>query len=180
MKRNVIVYISMSLDGYIADKNGSVDWLAPYSSAEYDYGYTAFLQTIDTILIGKKTYDQIMTELSCHTWPYAGKKCYVFTQQNLKNTNHVTFCNENICDFICGLKKQQGRHIWVLGGAALARPLIENNCIDQYRIFVMPLLLGGGTALFPKNGVLQKQKLLSVKKHNDVLELLYASQNAPI
>ena len=81
MKRKVIIYISMSLDGYIADKNGSVDWLAEQSSTQYDYGYSAFLKTIDTILMGKKTYDQIITELSAHTWPYAGKKCYFFTHK---------------------------------------------------------------------------------------------------
>ncbi len=177
MKRKVIIYISMSLDGYIADKNGSVDWLAEQSSTQYDYGYSAFLKTIDTILMGKKTYDQIITELSAHTWPYAGKKCYVFTHKKLQNTNQVTFCNENICDFVSNLKKQKGEHIWVCGGAVLAHSLIKNDSIDQYHIFVMPILLGGGISLFQGNIFPKKLHLLSVKKHNDIVEMVYQKKD---
>ena len=81
----IILYVAISLDGYIAKKDGSVDWLSSYDE---DYGYEKFLSTLDTIIMGRKTYQQV---LSFGEWPYSGLKTYVFTHQKFKDENNVKF-----------------------------------------------------------------------------------------
>ena len=80
-------------------------------------------------------------------------------------------------EFVSNLKKQKGEHIWVCGGAVLAHSLIKNDSIDQYHIFVMPILLGGGISLFQGNIFPKKLHLLSVKKHNDIVEMVYQKKD---
>lgn len=80
--KKVVLYIAMSLDGYIADCRRSVDWIKGQDdSAEMPDTYSAFFDTIDTVIMGKRTYDQITTELSPDTWPYAGAVTYVLTHR---------------------------------------------------------------------------------------------------
>ena len=82
--RNVILYIAMSLDGYLADANGGVAWLDGDGSDSLHPGsYEAFSETVDTVLMGYRTYRQIVTELSPETWPYCGKTTYVWTHREL-------------------------------------------------------------------------------------------------
>lgn len=78
--REVILYIALSLDGYIADENGDVGWLGG-SDEEYesDEGYERFQQTVDTVVMGYNTYHQIVTELSPDKWPYPQLESYIFT-----------------------------------------------------------------------------------------------------
>ena len=96
---NIILYIAISLDGYIAKKDGSVDWL---SSFEEDYGYEKFISSIDTIIMGSKTYQQVLT---FGEWPYKGLKTYVFTHQKLKDDENVEFVSGSITQKINRIKK---------------------------------------------------------------------------
>lgn len=113
--KKVILYIAMSLNGKIARKNGSVDWLESLPNPEKtDYGYNDFVKTIDTTIMGNSTYQQLMS------WgiefPYDGKKNYVFTKNTtLENTEYVDFVSENHIDFVCKLKQQEGNDIWLIG-----------------------------------------------------------------
>ena len=82
MERKVILYLAMSLDGFIADKNGGVGWMDLANNGEAfegDYGYAAFSAEVDTVLMGMTTYRQITQELSPGAWPYVGMECQVFT-----------------------------------------------------------------------------------------------------
>ena len=90
--REVILYIAMSLDGYIADKQGKVDWLTGQNpeSQEPD-SYSSFLQEIDTVIMGWNTYHQIMTELSPGQWVYEGLDCYVLTHRELPSAGQIHF-----------------------------------------------------------------------------------------
>ena len=83
MNRKVILYITASLDGYIARKDGSIDWLSgDGSDPNIDNGYSAFCKTVDTIIMGSKTYEQIIHELSPNMWIYDGMQCFVATTRN--------------------------------------------------------------------------------------------------
>ena len=85
--KNVILYIAVSLDGYIADCQKSVNWIKGQDdSVEMQDTYSTFFTTVDTIIMGKTTYDQIITELSPDKWPYLGAKTYVFTHKQITNT----------------------------------------------------------------------------------------------
>ena len=82
MERKVILYLAMSLDGFIADKNGGVGWMDLANNGEAfegDYGYAAFSAEVDTVLMGMTTYRQITQERSPGAWPYVGMECQVFT-----------------------------------------------------------------------------------------------------
>ena len=92
--RKVILYIAISLDGYVADNNGSVDWLGGVD-VDYagDYGYDDFIANVDTVVMGGRTYRQVVQELSPNVWPYAGLQSYVLTRQPLPDKNEIHFVN---------------------------------------------------------------------------------------
>lgn len=146
MKRNVILYIAVSLDGYIADREGGVGWLDAFSGC--DCGYNEFLEGVDTVLIGMRTYLQIINTLSPGIWPYRGLKSYVFTRRKMRSTELIEFVSEDPAAFVRRLRGQEGKGIWVCGGADLAGQLVRADEIDEYQLSVMPLLLGGGIRLF--------------------------------
>jgi len=133
----------MSLDGFIADRNGSVDWLP---EGEGDFGYSDFYETIDTLIMGRTTYDQILS--FGIEWPYAGKKCYVFTNRDHPSDPNTEFLTGDILSFVHNLKSKPGKNIWLVGGAALANTFMEYSLIDEYWVTVIPVILGDGVRLF--------------------------------
>jgi len=142
--RKIILYIATSIDGFIARENGDIDWLPQSNSQEEDYGYKKLLGSVDTLLIGRKTYDQI---LSFGKWPYKGKKCYVFTNSNPKPDNNVEFIN-NPVSFIKELIKKDGKDIWLVGGSELNTLLINEGLIDEIILTITPVVLGQGIKIF--------------------------------
>ncbi|MDK2807895.1 MAG: hypothetical protein PWP24_629 [Clostridiales bacterium] len=94
--RKLVLYIASSLDGYIATKDHQLDWLFSVEG-EGDNGYSAFYDTVDTILIGRVTYDWIM-EHENGAFPYQGKECYVFSRAKKEDNEQVTFLQEKLVD----------------------------------------------------------------------------------
>jgi len=88
--RNIVLYIAVSLDGYIARQDGSIDWLPQPSETDGDMGYREFYDTIDTVVMGRTTYEQVVNELSPDVWVYEGKACYVATTKQFEDTEDVT------------------------------------------------------------------------------------------
>lgn len=173
-ERKVILYIAMSLDGYIARKNGDIDWLCgDGSEPNSDFGYNEFYEGIDTVILGRTTYDQIVNELSVDNWQYEGIDSFVFTSKDTKNNEHAQFINEDICDFIKNLKKKEGKDIWIVGGAELIRHLTKENLIDEYIISVMPTILGQGIPLFKEETKELKLKLKESKVYNGSVMIHY-------
>ena len=172
--RNVVIYLAMSLDGYLADKSGGVDWLGGNGSdPAADGSYPAFYETIDTVVMGWNTYHQIITELSPGVNPYQGKKCYVFTHRKLENTPEFSFVNKPPAVFLAELKQQSGKDIWICGGADLVQQLIRANLVDQYCICIIPMLLGGGIAVFPRDCKERPLKLIRTEHYNGITDLVY-------
>ena len=119
--RSIILYIAMSLDGYIADREGGVDWLAGQEPGQdMPDSYSTLLERIDTVLLGWNTYHQLTTQLSPEQWPYEGLDCYVFTHRSLPSKEGITFSDADPCALVRELKARPGRDIWLCGGAALA------------------------------------------------------------
>ncbi len=146
--RKVILYIAMSLDGKIADADGGVDWLEQIPNPEgNNYGYNALLDQVDTTVMGNSTYRQI-----CDfpiPFPYAEKKNYVITRnEKLTQDENATFISSNIPERIAALKEEEGADIWLIGGAEVNTLLHNAGLIDEYMVFVMPVVLGAGVTLF--------------------------------
>lgn len=156
--RKLIVYMATSLDGYIADKKGSYDWLAE-NLRELDL--TTFHGTVDTILLGRVTHDQIVNEIERQAQPYPNVQSYVFTRSERENTEHITYTHASVCDVVRELKNEEGKDIWLLGGTSLVGQLQRENLIDEYHITTLPVLLGDGVPLFAKQ---QEAKQLGLKE----------------
>jgi dihydrofolate reductase len=143
MKRKIILYIASSLDGYIATKSDGLDWLF----MDQDYGYSEFIKNIDTVLMGRLTYQLI---LSFGDYPYKGTEGFVFSRKETRpKDEHVTFVSSDIKTFINDLKNKPGKNIWLVGGGELNRTFLELGLIDEFIISLHPILLGDGLPMFP-------------------------------
>ena len=167
--RKLILYIASSLDGFIARRDGSVDWLNEYDGKD-DYGYTELMERIDTLLIGRKTYNQI---LGFEKWPYKGKKCYVFTKKINKSkvNDELNFIND-IVGFTKKLKKEKGKDIWLVGGAEVISILINENLVDELILTIVPKVLNSGISLFKDINKLSL-KLNKMTKYGNLIQLKY-------
>jgi len=171
--RKIVLYIASSLDGYIARRNGGVDWLDNFNDTGEDYGYYKFYDSIDVTLMGNKTYK---TSMSLGDFPYKVKKNYVFTKQNiLPQADYVEFINNNIVSFSKELKTQKGKDIWLIGGTQINELFFNNEIIDELILTVMPVTLGNGIPLFTKNVKQLKFKLNKNKSYaKGVVQLHYS------
>ncbi|QHT70936.1 dihydrofolate reductase [Rhodocytophaga rosea] len=157
--RKVKLYIATSLDGKIARKDGSVNWLP--DPASEDYGYQPFDDSIDATLMGYKTYEIC---LQFGEWPYQGKSTYVFTRDSAKPVvPESILVTQNPVDFVRHLKEQKGKDIWLVGGGEIVSLFHDADLIDEYILAFIPVLLGEGIELFPN---IKKQENLRLIRHN--------------
>jgi dihydrofolate reductase len=151
-KPRVKLYIACSLDGFIAREDGSIDWLTEYeNNPETDYGYSEFYASIGTVLMGRKTYEQV---LSFGDWPYAEKRTCVFTGQKepLRREKGVEFVSGNVGEFMRRLKENTDENIWLVGGSQLIKAFLEEDLVEDLIVFIVPIILGGGIPLFDRLG----------------------------
>ena len=172
--RKVILYIAMSLDGLIADSGGNVDWLHGQDRTVEDIDtYPAFIKDIDTVVMGWRTYHQIVTELSPEEWPYPALTSYIITHRALPSTKDLKFVREDPCEAVQRLRQTPGRGIWICGGAEIVRPLVRADLIDEYHISIVPTLLGSGIRLWGETERELKLKLTRAQSYNGIAELVY-------
>ena len=140
-----VVYIAVSLDGYIADEGGDVHWLETFEKD--DYGYEGFIESIGSILMGRVTYDQIQ---SFGEWPYKDIPTLVWSGGSVEDPpGAARSWSENIEKTNSWLKEQAGdKDVWILGGAQTIHTFLGAGMIDHMDIFVIPMVLGGGIRLF--------------------------------
>jgi dihydrofolate reductase len=136
-----------SLDNYLARKDDAVDWLLwGKEAASY---MTAFWKTIDTVLMGRKTYEVARRNSKGSANPYPGIKSYVFSRTLKKSTGqNFEIISENAVEFVKNLKTQKGKDICVMGGGDFAKSLFEAGVIDEIGFNIHPVLLGSGIPLF--------------------------------
>lgn len=172
--RKVILYIAMSLDGYIADDAGGVDWLSAQPDGEDPDSYPEFIRNIDTVLMGFRTYHQIVTELSPDAWVYDDLTSYVLTHRTLPSSENIIFTEKNPDTLLSGLKAQPGKDIWICGGSKIVSQCVLADCIDEYYISILPVILGSGIPLFQKGLPTRHLKLLETKSRNGITKVRYA------
>ncbi len=144
-KRKVVLYIGTSLDGYIATKDDSLEWLLN-TQGSGDNGFGEFYDTVETIIMGRRTYDWIM-EHENGIFPYSGKESYVYTTRRIEDTEHVKFTSKSLDKLIAGLKNE-GKKIWIVGGGQIIDLVRKKNLVDEYIINIAPVILGEGIPLF--------------------------------
>jgi dihydrofolate reductase len=181
-ERKIIVLIATSTDGYIARKDGAVDWLdRPETAGEYGMG--KFFKSIDTIIWGRKTYDMVVQfEKEGKAYPsMGGVKNYVFSRRKppKKVLPGFEFVAEPIKKFADRLRAEEGKDIWMMGGAGIIGSFLDAGAIDEFIISVIPTLIGEGIPLIAPRRRTVPLQLLSFKKFSDgVVRLHYAVSEA--
>jgi dihydrofolate reductase len=136
----IVYYVAASLDGFIATPDGSVDWLSPFETADEDYGYSEFYSSVDSILMGSRTYKQV---LGFGEWPYSGKPVWVFSRkQNLDKRPEVTVTSNEPIEVVSQLRGQKLNHTWLVGGGKLASTFRSCGLISEFIVSFIPIILG--------------------------------------
>lgn len=138
------VFIACSLDGYIADAGGSLDWLDAAAASDEDYGYEAFIADVDALAMGRATYDFIA---HLDPLPFGDRPLYVFTTRPPQPRDGITFWSPTPDDAVRAWAEAGHRRIYVDGGHLISR-FLSAGLIDDMCITVVPQLLGGGHRLF--------------------------------
>lgn len=174
--RKVILYISMSLDGYIATKDNSLEFLSMVEQEGEDYGYNDFVESVDAVIIGRKTYEKVIA--MGYEYPHTDKDVYILTRTAKPSIGNFKFYSNDLSRLVNDLKKQPGKNIYCDGGAEIANELMKNNLVDEFIISVIPILLGDGIKLFKDGRPQQKLELLSTKQFDKGLtQLHYKREN---
>lgn len=162
----VTLYIAASVDGYVADAEGGVDWLEEFDGDADDEedvaGFAAFFETVDCLVIGATTYEQVR---GFGEWPYGDTPTYVFTHRDLpRATEAVEFVAGDPAAVVAELRDQYD-HVWLVGGAALAQSFLRAREVDTLRLSLVPVLLGDGIPLFAGEYDRQRLRLRDTTTH---------------
>jgi dihydrofolate reductase len=169
--RKVVLGLGISLDGYIARPDGAVDFLF----MPKDYSMGPFFATIDTAIMGRRTYDAVL-KMGGGGFSDSKIKNYVFSHSQLPGENGgVTFVNESPKSFLARLRKRPGKDIWLMGGGELARDFLKDDLVDELYIGIVPVLIGEGISLFPSGFPQREFTLLENKTFSrGMIALKYA------
>lgn len=180
MARKIIVYIATSADGFIARKDGSVDWLDRPRTAG-DYGMGEFFKSIDTILWGRKTYDQSLRYFGKGGSYSSKSKNYVFTHNPPEDANPaVEFVTEPINTFAARLRSEAGKDIWMMGGGGIIGSFVDAGEIDEFIIHVIPTFIGEGIPLIEPRRLTVPLELLDSHAYSDGVVRLHYQVNKSI
>lgn len=171
MSRKVILYIATSLDGYIAKPNDNLDFISIVNQEGEDYGYSDFIQSVDTVILGRKTYDWVMAQVP--EFPHADKNSFIITRTARQSIGSTNFYTGKLRDLITGLKSGEGKNIFVDGGAEIVNELLNENLIDEFIVSIIPVLVGNGTKLFKDGRPEQALELVSAKQFDKGLIQLH-------
>lgn len=138
----VVLFIATSLDGFIADAEGDINWLFTDS----DYGYADFFDGIEALVMGRKTYEQVR---GYGDWPYGSKPTYVLSKSAPSGEHpHVEYVSAPVEDLVDDLRARCQQDVWLVGGAGAVTSFRRHDLIDEYVLSIHPVLVGDGVALF--------------------------------
>lgn len=161
----------MSLDGYIATKDNSLEFLSMVEQEGEDYGYNDFVKSIDAVIIGRKTYEKVI-EMG-YEYPHTDKDVYIVTRTAKPSIGNFKFYSDDLSRLVNHLRSQPGKNIYCDGGSEIANELIKNNLVDEFIISVIPILLGDGIKLFNDGRPKQTLELISAKQFDKGLTQLH-------
>lgn len=174
-ERKVILYIAVTLDGYIAGPNGELDWLhALENPSKTDFGYHAFYDSLDTVILGRKTYSEILG--FDVAWPYTDCQTLVVSRSKTLEitTENTQLVGEEIFEQLPAWKKQPGKNLWLCGGGELITAFLNHGMVDEMILTHIPILLGEGIPLFPGKGKETRFDLVGNETYNNqVVNLHY-------
>lgn len=165
----VCFYGCVTMDGYLADENGGLDWLYQSGSIA-DTGYDEFYSKIDVTIMGKKTFDEV-AKIDYADAVYPTSTNYVFTHDKVLPLAGYIPVAADVTDFVKHL--DQNTTVWVIGGHQILAPLLDHDLIDTMIIQVAPVLLGKGIPLFTQAKGLKPFSLEKMNRYGQIAELIY-------
>jgi dihydrofolate reductase len=177
-RRKVIVHIATSADGYIARPDGDLEWLTSRPAPEGFYGMNAFMKSIDTKVLGRKTYE-ISIQMGAKF--DSKSRTFVFSRQSPPSDapSGVEFVNDSIGPFVSRLREQPGKDIWLMGGGEIIASFLDEQAIDEFVVSVAPVFIGEGIPLIARRHRHVLLDLHAVERFDDgLVQLHYRVQNS--
>ena len=167
----IVYYVASSADGFIATADGGVEWLDDFHVEGEDHGYAEFNASVDVLFMGRHTYE---VSLKLGGFQYYKQPCWVFSSRDLDpEVPTVTVTDSNPEELVAELEGTYNR-AWLLGGGELASSFQRAGLITEYRIFLIPTLLGDGIPLFGKAGGTGRLELTDTTSYGSgIVELRY-------
>lgn len=169
--RKLILYISCTLDGYIAKPQDDLSFLKRVEKEGEDFGYHKFVESIDAVIVGRKTYEWVVNQ--GFEFPHRDKDCYIITRQNRPAEGNLTFYTGDLSELVQQLKAKKGKNIYCDGGAQVVNLLMQKQLIDEMIISIIPIVVGAGTKLFQPHIPEQELELLSSRSYSTGLVQLH-------
>jgi dihydrofolate reductase len=171
-RRKVIVHIATSADGYIARPDGDLEWLTSRPAPKGFYGMNAFMRSIDTKVLGRKTYE-VSVQMGAK---FDSKiRTLVYSRQSPPSDapSGVEFVNDSIGPFVRRLREQPGKDIWLMGGGEIIASFLDERAIDEFVISVAPVFIGEGLPLIARRHRDVPLDLLAIDRFDDGLVQLH-------
>ena len=177
--RKVILYIAVSLDGYIAREDGSIDWLMEFPNPDQvDHGYKDFISNIDLIVMGRATYEQVLG--FDVDWPYQDKCFVVTSNEDLEIRTPQTYVlpGKDVKSKVDEWRLEEGKNIWLMGGGKLNTTFLQHGLLDEMILSLIPIVIGGGIPIF--DGNTQQERFKEVDSQvfsTGIVNLYYSKEN---
>jgi dihydrofolate reductase len=159
--RKIVLLLAVSLDGFIEGPNGEYDWCL----TDQDYGLSTFFKRIDSLFIGRKTYELMLTMPDQGVNGFPKLKEYIFSQTLDRVKDGAILIRDDVKSQIEKIRKEKGKDIWLFGGAALTSSLMNLGLVDEISLAVHPILLGTGKPLFTDIASIIHLKLMDTKTY---------------
>jgi dihydrofolate reductase len=161
--RYLSLFIATSLDGYIAGPDDDLSFLKAVEKEGEDYGYADFIASVDTIIIGRRTYDWVVKEIGSGHYDNGTRDVYVVTRTTRPDVGRTKFYSGKLTELVQDLKSKPGQNIYCDGGAEVIHELLKEDLIDELTISVIPILLGDGIRLFKDSRPEQQLEVIDSK-----------------
>ena len=178
-RRKVIAHIGTSADGFIARSDGDLEWLTSRPAPKGFYGMNAFMKSVDTKVLGRKTYEvslRMGANFDSHS------RTIVFSRHPppADAPSGVEFVSDAIGPFVSRLRQRPGKDIWLMGGGEIIASFLDAQAVDEFVISVVPVFIGEGIPLIARRHRHVPLELRSVERFEDgLVQLHYGVQNQP-
>ena len=171
MNRKLVLYIAMSLDGFIAKKDDNIDFLSIVETPNEDFGYSDFLQNIDTVIWGRKTFDKVLS--FGNGVPHKNKKVFVVSKTRKGKIENAEYIDD-VVNLVTTLKQMEGKDIYCDGGAEIVYELMNKQLFDRIIVSIIPHFLGDGIRLFKDKNIEQQLRFKrSISYPSGLVQLWY-------
>ncbi|KQS27017.1 dihydrofolate reductase family protein [Dyadobacter sp. Leaf189] len=169
--RKLVLYIATSVDGYIAAPGDDLAFLSKVEKEGEDYGYADFIAEVDTVIVGRRTYDWVMQHVP--EFSHSDKECYIITRTPQESNGNMQFYTGDIGELVHTLKAKSGGTIFCDGGSEVVHQLLTRGLIDEFVISIIPTFVGDGIRLFKDGRPGGDLKLMDVKSFDTGLVQLF-------